>query len=127
MPADLIRYVNTTPTTYGLECPEHPEARRHGLTQPHAMNAVAKHNRDHHGDDLQPDLVNVSAVCQVLLESWDGQDTTPGARLASIGAKSLAGLAALALTGIQDPEKAMDLARQWAEATPPIVAHVAPF
>lgn len=126
MPADLT-HDTTGPgaVTYGLTCMEHPSATRRGLTQAHATNAVAKHNRDHHEDGPSADLVNVSAACQVLLESWD--DEGPGARLASIGAKSLAGLALMALTGLQDTEKAVDLARQWAEAQPPIVAHVAPF
>jgi hypothetical protein len=31
--------------SFGVECPEHPSAARSGLTEVHAANIVAHHNR----------------------------------------------------------------------------------
>lgn len=128
MPADLtLDAVGPAAVTYGLECPEHPDARRHGLTQAHATNAVAKHNRDNHEDGPTADLVNISAACLVLLEEVaPAAKPSPGQALHAIGARPVAQFALEALTGLTG-EAAIQQAETWAEALPPIVAHVAPF
>lgn len=127
MPADVtLDAVGPAAVTYGLACAEHPDATRHGLTQTHAMNAVAKHNRDHHEDGPTADLANLTAVAVVLLEAYDQEPGTPGEHLYAIGSRPLAQFALEALTGLTG-DAAVTQARAWSEARPAITAHVAPF
>lgn len=126
MPADLtLDSVGPAAVTYGLACPEHPDATRHGLTQAHATNAVAKHNRDHH--DARPDAaaqVNVTAACQMALASLDQASRSVKPQALAEGATAVQFLEAL--TGLP-AEKAIPLAESWADTLPAITAHVAPF
>lgn len=71
MPAVLTAIETGPPgAAYGLECPEHPEARRRNLAQPHALNAVAKHNRDHHPEPGAT-VYRVGALATLVQESWE--------------------------------------------------------
>jgi hypothetical protein len=94
--------------TYGAECPEHPEYDRTGLTQGHAMNVVAKHNRDSHGL-VEVDLRAMAALVwfesarhPVLMRAWE------------------------TLTGTHGQE-ALDLGARFLDSGSPVIATVAPF
>lgn len=65
MPADLTNHG----ATYGLACLEHPSHNRDGLTQAHATNAVAKHNREHHAEPAEP-VYRVGALAALVQEAW---------------------------------------------------------
>lgn len=116
--------------TYGLECAEHPDARRRGLTQAHATNAVAKHNRDHHEEGPTADLVNVSAACQAAVDClWTGamvDDSSPLEQAQALAVHHAALLFLETLTGLKGDAAAYQ-AQEWANARPAISAHVAPF
>lgn len=62
MPAEL------RPDGDGWECPEHPAYAPLGLTQRHAMNSMAKHNREHH-DAAAEELAELE---QIIFQSATG-------------------------------------------------------
>ena len=116
MPAEMTLN-GSNPAAYGLECPEHPDATRYNLTQAHATNAVAKHNRDHHAE---PE-VNLSAMLDVLLEAVNFTAAeTPLQSAQALYGHHLAIQALEALTG-RTGQEAVTLAETWH-----LSAHVAP-
>jgi hypothetical protein len=70
MPAMLTveRDPEGTPESYGSTCPDHPEHDREGLAQRHAMNVVAKHNRESHAEPV----LNLSAAARMVRHASDG-------------------------------------------------------
>lgn len=97
--------------TYGLVCPDHPSHAREGLTMRHAMNAVAKHNRDHHPGPA----LNLGALARYV-ESRSDNETAHGALLAAWEA----------LTGLPEPQ-AWDFLDAVLSAPEDTLVHVAPF
>lgn len=128
MPADLTSNpYGFGAVTYGLECPEHPEAVRTDLTQAHATNAVAKHNRDYHPSDSQRHEVNVTAAAKAAYDLLDADAWVTPAQIVQYGAVRAAAIEFLeGLTGLEGLA-AIEQAAEWAYAEPAITAHVAPF
>lgn len=123
MPAELTIH-GTQATGYGLSCLEHPTARRDGLTLAHATNALAKHNREHHPDPV----LNITALAQALMENLTNppSSATPLQKAQALASRATAILAMEALTGL-DSIHAVALVEDWAHATEPITASIAPF
>lgn len=130
MPADLTHDTSGPgAVTYGLECAEHPDHARRGLTQAHATNAVAKHNRDHHdADPKAASEVNVTAAAQALVAflADDPEDASALQRSQSLSVRVAAVEVLEALTGLHGLA-AIARGQDWAETHPAITAHVAPF
>lgn len=96
---------------------------QHGLdrtvaTERHATNLLNLHQRKDHADDTQIVSVDLTSAAQALLEEipYAGQGT------ALEGALDVW----CALTGMTEDEVTA-YARELADSTPPITAHIAPF
>lgn len=126
MPADLTMAEDQT---YGLECPEHPEATREGLAPAHATNAVAKHNRDHHPTPDWPEMLNLSVLARLVIETVDAYDEAlnDGSGKAWAVARTMDHQVECweALTGLTGP-RALSFARHLS-ASPDWHAAVVPF
>lgn len=96
-------------TGYGLVCPEHPTATREGLVMRHALNAVAKHNRDHHPEPV----LNLTAMARLVAQG------SPSVAAATWGMW-------VALVGLPDTE-AQALLDAVLSAPEDTMVHVAPF
>ena len=96
-------------TTYGSECPEHPEYDREGLSQQHAQNVVVKHNRESHAL-LE---VNLTEAAKLFLEE--------------LGKVGSTGQLSNMWTALMGRNVALAELRAWATADLPVTATVAPF
>lgn len=126
MPADLTcDPLGPGAATYGLWCEDHPHAARRGLTQVHATNAVAKHNRDFH--EVPVPQVNVTAAAKAAYDLLDADAwVTPLQRSQYVAVRAAAIEVIEALTGLKGLA-AIEQAAEWAYAEPAITAHVSPF
>lgn len=111
MPAILtVRTEDDGVESYGSHCPEHPDRDRSGLVQRHAVNVVAKHNREDHAEPV----LNLSAAARAVEHASHG----PGATEARVVWLSLVGL---------DARPARDYLAAVLAEPQDVLVHVAPF
>lgn len=130
MPAVLETFpLNDDQVEYGWTCNDCRQQRA-GLTMPHALNSLAKHNRERHAEPV----LNLTRAAQTVMDAWDMLQTIETDRLH--GDATVVRLTRAraefrlvlstweALTGLAEPE-AIQFAR--AVSRQEVTAHVAPF
>lgn len=100
------------PESYGSICPDHPQWNREGLAQAHAMNVVAKHNRENHAEPV----LNLSAAAREV-DKWLGGRPTPASAALSVWAE-LVGLEVIPARAYLDAVLA---------EPEDVLVHIAPF
>lgn len=107
MPAEI------NPDSDGWVCPDHPDYHPLGLTAAHALNSMAKHNREFHAEPVFNLTAAALSVVSLIMEGTD-MSSAPGV------------LVWRALTGTTGQE-ALDLAVKYSGSHPPVLLSAPPF